>query len=137
MNKLKSIYNKPLPDPLKDTDLSPCPECGALYNIPFQRLGPTRLMYTDRQFRVICLSCWHKGKFARTLQGAVDNWNNRVNNSKLKEYRLKAGLSQAKLAEMCDIGSSTISCYEIGQSTPSQERKEKIAKGLGVNVEML
>lgn len=51
----------------------------------------------------------------------------------LKFYRKERNISQEKLAEMCDCGTSTIGCIECGRQTPSFELLIKISNALQVN----
>ncbi|MCR5494505.1 MAG: helix-turn-helix domain-containing protein [Treponema sp.] len=51
----------------------------------------------------------------------------------LKFYRKERNISQEKLAEMCDCGTSTIGCIECGRQTPSFDNICKIATALGVH----
>lgn len=51
----------------------------------------------------------------------------------LKFYRKERNISQEKLAEMCDCGTSTIGCIECGRQTPSFELLIKISNALLVN----
>lgn len=46
------------------------------------------------------------------------------------ERRLMKELTQEKLAELCDVASSSISLYENGKRRPSVEVAKKIAKVL-------
>jgi len=51
----------------------------------------------------------------------------------LKYYRTEKGISQEKLAEMCDCATATIGCIEIYRQLPSFEMVTKIASALGVH----
>jgi len=51
---------------------------------------------------------------------------------RIKQYRLKAGLSQAGLAEMAGIKSNTIARLERGEHRASNPTIEKLAKVLNV-----
>lgn len=51
----------------------------------------------------------------------------------LKFYRKERNISQEKLAEMCDCGTSTIGCIECGRQTPSFELLIKISNALQIN----
>ncbi|MBR4823967.1 MAG: helix-turn-helix transcriptional regulator [Spirochaetaceae bacterium] len=51
----------------------------------------------------------------------------------LKFYRKEKGISQERLAEMCDCATSTIGCIECGRQTPSFELLVKIADALRIN----
>ena len=50
----------------------------------------------------------------------------------LKEFRKKEGLTQMKLAELCNTSSSYIGEIEIGRKFPSTEMIEKIAQILRI-----
>lgn len=45
---------------------------------------------------------------------------------KFKEYRLKKGLSQQKIADCCGISKQAVSQWEIGLTKPTDEMKIKI-----------
>ena len=51
----------------------------------------------------------------------------------LKFYRKEKNISQEKLAEICDCGTSTIGCIECGRQTPSFELLIKISNALQIN----
>ena len=53
--------------------------------------------------------------------------------STLKFYRKEKGISQERLAEMCDCATSTIGCIECGRQTPSFELLVKISNALRIN----
>lgn len=57
--------------------------------------------------------------------------------NKIREYRLKAGLSQRKLAEVLGRGRNAISSWERGLTLPSVPRLLKMAKVLGTLAESL
>jgi transcriptional regulator with XRE-family HTH domain len=50
----------------------------------------------------------------------------------LKKFRQREGVSQMKLAEMCDTASSYIGEIEIGKKFPSLKMIEKIAAALRI-----
>lgn len=54
--------------------------------------------------------------------------------NKIKELRIKKGLSQADMAKKIGMQSPQLSKYENGEHTPSLEKVIKIAKVLGVSV---
>lgn len=56
---------------------------------------------------------------------------------KVLEFRIKKGISQAKLSEMVGVQQSSISQYETGLTTPSVQVLVKIAKALDVTVDAL
>lgn len=58
--------------------------------------------------------------------------NAKLYGAKVKEYRNIRGISQEKLAELCDCSSQTISGIEIGYNTPSFLTMESIADALEV-----
>ena len=51
----------------------------------------------------------------------------------LKFYRKQKGISQEKLAEMCDCATATIGCIEIYRQLPSFEMITKIAAALKIH----
>lgn len=55
----------------------------------------------------------------------------------IREYRLKAGLTQRKLAELLGRGRNAISSWERGLSLPSVPRLLRMAKLLGTLAESL
>lgn len=55
----------------------------------------------------------------------------------IREYRLKAGLSQRKLAELIGRGRNAVSSWERGLTLPSVPRLLKMAKVLGTLAESL
>jgi transcriptional regulator with XRE-family HTH domain len=57
--------------------------------------------------------------------------------NKIREYRLKAGLSQRALASMLGRGRNAVSSWERGLSLPSVPRLLKMAKILGTLAEAL
>jgi DNA-binding XRE family transcriptional regulator len=131
-------YDVLLPDPTLDQMLEPCPICGAKYCIPEgKRLGPAVIMYNAKQYRVVCVKCWYKGKMVKSDIEAVKAWNNQRKPSRLREIRLEAGLSQLALAEMAGVGKTAISHYERARSVPRDDVRERIAKALNVPVEAI
>lgn len=54
-----------------------------------------------------------------------------INN--LKFYRKEKGISQEKLAELCEVSTSTISCVESFHQNPSFELLLKIAEALNIH----
>lgn len=54
--------------------------------------------------------------------------------SRIKEIRLKKGLTQNELGKMCHIAESTIRRYELGSLNPKIETLQKIADALGVPI---
>ena len=53
---------------------------------------------------------------------------------RLRELRRQTGLSQAGLAEACDLGASTIRQFEQGWREPTYGTLVKLAQGLGVSL---
>lgn len=51
----------------------------------------------------------------------------------LKFYRKQKKITQEKLAELCDVATSTIGCIESNQQYPSFELLCKIADSLNIN----
>ena len=51
----------------------------------------------------------------------------------LKFYRKQKGISQEKLAEMCDCATATIGCIEICRQLPSFDMITKIAAALKIH----
>lgn len=57
--------------------------------------------------------------------------------NKIREYRLKAGLSQRKLAALLGRGRNAVSSWERGLTLPSVPRLLRMAKILGTLAESL
>ena len=57
--------------------------------------------------------------------------------NKIREYRLKAGLSQRKLASLLGRGRNALSSWERGLTLPSVPRLLRMAKILGTLAESL
>ncbi len=57
--------------------------------------------------------------------------------NRVKEYRLKRGLSQEELSKLCGIPRTTISAIESGKAVPSVDYAIKLSKALGCSVEEL
>jgi len=55
----------------------------------------------------------------------------------LRMYRKEKGLSQAHLAELCDLSNGHIAEIETGNRFPGPETLEKIASALDVNAALL
>ena len=51
----------------------------------------------------------------------------------LKYYRKQKGISQEKLAELCDCATATIGCIEIYRQLPSFDMIVKIASALKIH----
>ena len=58
-------------------------------------------------------------------------------NTRLKELRLEAGLTQKDLAKAIEVGRTTISEYESGKIVPKQEGLLRIANHFNVSVDYL
>lgn len=54
---------------------------------------------------------------------------------KIKELRLKKGLTQKKLGDMCGLADSAIRRYERGGAKPKYETLAKISAALGIPIE--
>lgn len=50
----------------------------------------------------------------------------------MKLYRHRSGISQARLAEMCDVSNGTIGNIECGMTKPSFDLILQIARSLGI-----
>ena len=57
--------------------------------------------------------------------------------SNIREVRLKLGLSQQYLADLCGFSNTTLSNYENGKKKPGLDTLAKIAKALKVNIDRL
>src|SRR5262245_42697518 len=57
--------------------------------------------------------------------------------NKIREYRLKAGLSQRKLAALLGRGKDSVSSWERGLTLPNVPRLMRMAKVLGTLAESL
>ncbi len=53
---------------------------------------------------------------------------------KVKQERMKRGLSQEKLAELSNISTNYIGNIERAESSPTIELLNKVAQGLGMNI---
>lgn len=56
---------------------------------------------------------------------------------RIKELRIKHGLSQRKLAKLAGIPKTNLGDIETYKKLPRQDELEKIARALGVTVEFL
>lgn len=54
-------------------------------------------------------------------------------NENIKKYRIKQGLTQKQLGELCNIAESTIRRYELGKLNPKYETIQKIAHALNIH----
>jgi len=57
--------------------------------------------------------------------------------NKIKEVRLKNGISQEKLAELCDFDRTYISMLERAKRNPSYLNLLKLSKGLNISISSL
>ncbi len=57
--------------------------------------------------------------------------------SRIKQLRLKAGLTQVELAKTLDVSSALISAYELGERKPSLEILVELAGQFGVSTDYL
>ncbi|NCU17063.1 helix-turn-helix transcriptional regulator [Pallidibacillus pasinlerensis] len=57
--------------------------------------------------------------------------------NRIKEFREKKGLSQGKLADLCNVSRQTINAIENNKYDPSLQLAFKLAKTLGVTVDNL
>lgn len=60
-----------------------------------------------------------------------------IDGAKLKEVRIRKGLTQKQLGDLCGIADSNIRKYENNKQNPKIETVKKIASALGVGVEVL
>ncbi len=118
-----------------DVNLRDC-ECGAKSCIPARRAGPTLLKYTLEEYRVVCLSCFRKSKRGSYPELAVDNWQRGVagKKTKLRERRLKMGMSQLELGRLSGVANITISRTEREMTEPSQDTKDRLSLVLGEGI---
>lgn len=56
---------------------------------------------------------------------------------RLKELRMRKGLSQVALADRLDVSKSTIGAYETGDRRPSYEALEELADFFNVSIDYL
>jgi DNA-binding XRE family transcriptional regulator len=121
--------------PELDARLRTC-ECGAEYCIPGERKGATVMRLTDSTYRVICLSCYKRGRVTASPQKAAEHWN--VGSEKkspgliLRQWREANGYSQEDVAKMTGLASVTISHIEIGRRHPEPRSKQRILEGTGI-----
>ncbi|QVY62113.1 helix-turn-helix transcriptional regulator [Cytobacillus gottheilii] len=57
--------------------------------------------------------------------------------NQIKEYREKKGISQGKLADLCNVSRQTINAIENNKYDPSLQLAFDIAKNLKVRVDIL
>jgi len=57
--------------------------------------------------------------------------------SNIKHYRIKLGISQAKLAEMACMATNYLGLLESGKKFPSSEMIERISGSLGIDTPAL
>ncbi len=57
--------------------------------------------------------------------------------AKIKEIRLRKGISQEKLAELCDFDRTYISMLERAKRNPSYLNLLKLSKGLNITISEL
>lgn len=117
---------------LFDEQLIPCPECGAEFNIPAVRRGPSVVMYTSKAYRALCLSCWHRGPSKTTAKGAVESWNSTETplHIRIKRKRESLGWTGLELAEKAGLAGNTIYRTESGRVQPTKQTTEKIFEAL-------
>lgn len=56
---------------------------------------------------------------------------------KIKELRLKAGLTQVQLAKKMNVDQAAVSRWESGETKPLRKTHKKLAKVLGCTVDDL
>ncbi len=56
---------------------------------------------------------------------------------RIKDIRKQKGLSQKELADLCGVHQTAVSQWEKGRTTPDITSLKKLAKALGVSVELL
>lgn len=55
----------------------------------------------------------------------------------MREYRKRAGLTQAQVAERVDVDQTSVSHWEAGRAAPCKKHRERLARLYGVTVEEL
>ena len=110
--------------------LTPCPNCGHTENAPRRNLGPTILQIDLKQYRAVCLNCWHKTQPAKSWREAADNWNGQQTTNRWKRRRLELGLSVKQLSDITGINHRQIYRYEADKVTPMPDTIEKLEQGL-------
>lgn len=56
---------------------------------------------------------------------------------KIREYREKAGMTQAQLAKKMNVDQSAVSLWESEKTSPLKKYRKKLAKVLGVELDEL
>lgn len=56
---------------------------------------------------------------------------------KIKEFRIRAGMTQAQLAKKMNVDQSAVSLWESGKTAPMRKLHKKLAKVLDCTVEEL
>ena len=57
--------------------------------------------------------------------------------NRIKKYRERKGISQGKLADLCNVSRQTINAFENNKYDPSLQLAFDLAKTLGVTVDHL
>jgi DNA-binding XRE family transcriptional regulator len=119
---------------LSNEKLKPCPECGAEFNIPSVRLGPAMLTLSAREYRVRCLSCWHRGATKATINGAIEAWNAREVplHIRIRRRREALGWTGRDLANKAGVCDDTVYRMESGRVNITNKNKEKLIEALGL-----
>lgn len=79
----------------------------------------------------------HKMGWGMTAIGGFMKTTKELLGARIKELRKARGLSQNQLSEKIDIDPKHLSRIEVGNSYPSLDTVEKIAKALGVEIKDL
>lgn len=103
-----------------------CPKCKAEPNIPGINAGPTILKLEHRQYRAMCLNCWHKAEPATTEKGALKNWKDQITKNQWRAKRNKLGLSVKELSQLSEVHVDQIYRYENGRATPSKDVAKRL-----------
>ena len=126
-----------LANPDRDRELKPCPKCGAAYNIPGRRAGPTCLTFAAKSHAVVCLNCFAHSLPGETQDEAIINHNEGKTRVSIRKRREELGLSIPEAAKVAEVNASSWKEWETGIRDYTQDSRRKIAKALGVKAEEL
>jgi DNA-binding XRE family transcriptional regulator len=115
-----------------DYKLKPCHKCGAEHAIPATRRGPCLLEFEKLSYKIVCLACWHKSRYYRSPETAIEAWNEGNIENPVRAYRKKRRWTQKQMAEKVGVCEYTLMKWETGQSKPSRTTGKKLLEATGI-----